>query len=72
MLEVFRALGPGIATGSSLDLPEVARRSLEQEGVTEVETAGLCTSCEAELFFSHRRDRGKTGRQAGIVWSHDD
>ncbi len=29
----------------------------------------LCTICSDEaLFFSHRRDRGVTGRQAGLVW----
>jgi hypothetical protein len=28
----------------------------------------LCTSCSPELFFSHRRDRGVTGRQAGVIW----
>jgi copper oxidase (laccase) domain-containing protein len=33
-----------------------------------VESAGLCTSCEEELFFSHRRDEGRTGRQAGVAW----
>ena len=37
-------------------------------GSSEVESAGLCTSCEAELFFSHRRDAGRTGRQAGLAW----
>ena len=37
-------------------------------GVEEIESADLCTSCEAELFFSHRRDAGRTGRQAGLVW----
>ena len=50
-----------------LDLPEVARRLLREAGVERIETAGLCTSCEPELFFSHRRDAGRTGRQAG--WS---
>ena len=63
---------PGSATGSPrgrmLDLPEVARRLLREAGVERVETAGLCTSCEPELFFSHRRDAGRTGRQAGLVW----
>jgi copper oxidase (laccase) domain-containing protein len=24
--------------------------------------------CWFGLFFSHRRDRGVTGRQAGVVW----
>ena len=51
-----------------LDLPEVARRLLERAGVERIERAGLCTSCEPELFFSHRRDRGTTGRQAGLAW----
>ena len=70
MLGSFAALGPGIAAGRMLDLPEVARRLLAREGVEEVESAGLCTSCEPDLFFSHRRDRGTTGRQAGIVWAN--
>ncbi len=29
--------------------------------------ARICTSCHGELFFSHRRDRGRTGRQALIA-----
>jgi polyphenol oxidase len=51
-----------------VDLAEVARRLLREAGVERVESAGLCTGCEAQLFFSHRRDRGRTGRQAGLVW----
>jgi YfiH family protein len=70
VLASFASLGEGIATGRMLDLPEVARRLLAEAGVKQVETSGLCTSCESELFFSHRRDRGRTGRQAGLVW-HD-
>jgi copper oxidase (laccase) domain-containing protein len=49
-------------------LPEVARRLLAAAGVERIDAAGLCTSCESELFFSHRRDAGRTGRQAGLVW----
>jgi YfiH family protein len=68
VLEAFADLGPEIASGPQLDLTAVARRLLERAGVERVEDAGLCTSCERELFFSHRRDRGRTGRQAGLVW----
>jgi YfiH family protein len=64
----FSELGEGIASGRMLDLPEVARRLLLAAGVERVEVSGLCTSCESELFFSHRRDAGRTGRQAGLVW----
>jgi YfiH family protein len=67
VLEAFADLGEGIADGRMLDLVEVARRLLARSGVQEAETSGLCTSCERELFFSHRRDQGRTGRQAGIV-----
>jgi YfiH family protein len=65
----FESLGEGIRRGRMLDLIEVTRRLLARAGVTDVEVAGLCTSCEAELFFSHRRDGGVTGRQGGLVWS---
>ena len=68
VLEAFADLGEGVAEDRMLDLAEVARRLLRQAGVEQIESAGLCTSCEAELFFSHRRDRGVTGRQAGLVW----
>jgi YfiH family protein len=69
VLAEFEALGDGVATGRMLDLAKVARRLLARSGVDEVEVAGLCTSCEEELFFSHRRDDGRTGRQAGVIWA---
>jgi YfiH family protein len=68
VLEAFSDLGDGVAEGRMLDLPEVARRQLARAGAERVESAGLCTSCEPELFFSHRRDEGRTGRQGGLAW----
>jgi purine-nucleoside/S-methyl-5'-thioadenosine phosphorylase / adenosine deaminase len=68
VLGAFGDLGEGVADGRMLDLPEVARRLLARAGVEQVESAGLCTSCEEALFFSHRRDKGRTGRQAGLAW----
>jgi polyphenol oxidase len=68
VLAAFADLGEGVAQGGMLDLPEVARRQLTRAGVEDVQSAGLCTSCNPELFFSHRRDHGRTGRQAGIAW----
>jgi polyphenol oxidase len=81
---VCAAIGPGIGPccyevgddvravfGTSeptLDLKAIARARLEAAGVREVHDCGLCTSCDAERFFSHRRDRGVTGRQAGLAW----
>lgn len=72
VLAQFEGLGEGIADGRRLDLVEIALRLLERAGVTEVQTSGLCTSCEAELFYSHRRDGNRAGRQAGLVWADRD
>jgi len=68
VLESFAGLGDGVAEGKMLDLPEVARRRLREAGVERVESAGLCTRCEPELFFSHRREAAEAGRQAGLAW----
>jgi purine-nucleoside/S-methyl-5'-thioadenosine phosphorylase / adenosine deaminase len=55
--------------GGNLDLKAIARDQLEAAGVQEVHDIGLCTICsDQSLFFSHRRDRGITGRQAGLAW----
>jgi YfiH family protein len=68
VLARFLPLGEGVAQGRMLDLPEVARRLLDRAGVERVESAELCTSCNPELLFSHRRDGPRTGRQGGLVW----
>ncbi len=61
--------GEGARVGArNLALDVVARRRLADAGVGAVHDCGLCTMCEPDLFFSHRRDDGVTGRQAGIVW----
>ena len=55
-----------------LALEAVARAQLEAAGVAAVHDTGLCTMCaDPALFFSHRRDGGVTGRQAGVAWRAD-
>ncbi len=54
--------------GRTLDLKAIARARLELAGAIEIHDVDLCTMCAPELFFSHRRERGVTGRQAGIAW----
>ena len=58
--------GDDVLSGRNLDLAEATERTLRGAGAESVERVHLCTSCEEELFFSHRRDRGVTGRQ-GVV-----
>jgi YfiH family protein len=67
--EVHAALPGGRRGERNLDLAAVAKARLEQAGADWIHDIGLCTMCsEPSLFFSHRRDGGTTGRQAGIVW----
>ena len=61
----------GVAVGRMLDLTAVATQLLERSGVEEIDASGLCTSCNPELLFSHRRDGERTGRQAGLVWRQE-
>jgi YfiH family protein len=44
------------------DLPEANRRNLVAAGVQKIEMSDLCTACRTDLFFSHRAEKGKTGR----------
>ncbi|GAC1325466.1 MAG: peptidoglycan editing factor PgeF [Thermoleophilaceae bacterium] len=67
VLAAFEHLS-GVSEGRMLDLKGAARGLLASAGVTAVQDVGLCTSCRGDLFFSHRRDRGTTGRQGGIAW----
>ena len=65
----FAEYGPTRRRGANLDLKAIARRQLASAGVDTVHDIGLCTICgPPSLFFSHRRDGGVTGRQAGVAW----
>ncbi|HEX6490173.1 MAG TPA: polyphenol oxidase family protein [Gaiellaceae bacterium] len=65
--EPFRArFGAGVLEGGKLDLWRAGESALREAGCELVERLDLCTSCRPELFFSHRRDGGVTGRQ-GLI-----
>jgi copper oxidase (laccase) domain-containing protein len=67
ILSAFRLrFGASVVRGRKLDLPAAAERALHEAGVTAIERIDLCTSCNSEDFFSHRRDGGVTGRQ-GVI-----
>jgi polyphenol oxidase len=66
VLEAFADVD-GAASGRMLDLRTVIAARLAAAGLTDVQHEDHCTSCEPELYFSHRRDKGVTGRQAGII-----
>ncbi len=44
------------------DLAAANYEDLWRAGVRQVENAGICTACRTDLFFSHRAEKGETGR----------
>jgi len=57
-----RAFGFGLLRDGKLDLWSAAERALRAAGVTRVDRFDVCTACNPELFFSHRR----TGKPRGV------
>jgi YfiH family protein len=67
ILDAYRTrFGPGVVRGRNLDLGTAAELALRESGVTSIERIDMCTSCNPDEFFSHRRDAGITGRQ-GVI-----
>jgi polyphenol oxidase len=65
--EPFRArFGGEVLRDGKLDLWRSTELALREAGCEPVERVDLCTFCHPDRFFSHRRDRGVTGRQ-GVV-----
>ena len=60
---------PEQGPAAHLDLIAVARHQLVAAGVKPANTvvADYCTACRTDLFFSHRREGSRTGRQAAVI-----
>jgi YfiH family protein len=69
----FAGHGPGVVIEEGgaicLDLAVAVRRTLTERGVNSdrIDLLADCTACEAELYFSHRRDKGITGRHLSFA-----
>jgi YfiH family protein len=49
------------------DLWEANHLLLQKAGVDQIETAGICTACHTDDWFSHRAEKGKTGRFGALI-----
>ena len=52
------------------NLSEANRQNLIRAGVQQIELSGFCTAVRTDLFFSHRAEKGKTGRFGTIFILH--
>lgn len=65
-----KAFMPAEESGKYLaDIYALARARLNRAGVESVHGGGLCTIEQPDCFYSHRRDRGRTGRMATLIWA---
>jgi polyphenol oxidase len=62
------AFGADVVRDSRLDLWTAVERALRAAGCEHVDRVDICTACDADRFFSHRRDRARTGRQGVIAY----
>lgn len=49
------------------DLWAANRLQLGESGVGQIEIAGICTACHLDDWFSHRAEKGKTGRFGALI-----
>jgi polyphenol oxidase len=66
---IARWFTPGPSGRADLDLWRANRDQLEDAGVAaeHIHVAGLCTKTHAAVFHSHRADRDRAGRMAGVI-----
>lgn len=50
-----------------LDLQEANRQLLAAAGIATIAVSGMCTACDAEHFFSYRRDGERSGRMLAVI-----
>ncbi len=58
---------PNGGSGLQFDLWQANRLTLEQSGVQQIEIAGLCTACNLQDWYSHRAEKGQTGRFGALI-----
>ena len=62
-----RRFGAEVVSGRYLSLPAAIRRDLEVAGVGRIVDLELCTGCRPDLFYSHRKQKPRTGRNLAAV-----
>ncbi len=68
--EIYEKVSPG---QYRLDLKAANYEMIRASGVLpeHIEISNYCTSCHSDLFFSHRKSQGKTGRMLSFIGLKD-
>lgn len=56
-----------VCTNNNIDLKLVNKEQLLAIGIKKIDVCEYCTSCQNELFFSYRKEKGKTARHSAVI-----
>ena len=54
-------------SGMHADLKQINKIQLLANGLKKIDVCEYCTSCQSELFFSYRKEKGKTARHSAVT-----
>lgn len=64
---IEKAYHSQVCDENNLDLKLINKLQLLADGVKKIDLCEYCTFCQSELFFSYRRENGKTARHSAVV-----
>ena len=64
---LLRSDRAGLNSGVKFDLWSANRLALEEAGVSQIECSNICTACHLEDWYSHRGEKGSTGRFGALI-----
>lgn len=70
--ESVQAFQPLTAGKWLADIYTLAKIRLKLQGISQIYGGEYCTYTQADLFHSYRREQGKTGRMASMIWIEPD
>jgi YfiH family protein len=65
--DLAQAIRYDLGVKPHIDLQAALQMQLNRLGVRQIDGTDQCTAANAADFFSHRRDKGITGRQAAVI-----
>ncbi|ONI38504.1 hypothetical protein AN639_13010 [Candidatus Epulonipiscium fishelsonii] len=53
---------------ANIDLWECNKQTLQNLGIKDIQTTNICTCCNSDKYFSHRKTQGKRGLMGAIMY----
>lgn len=64
---IDKSIHSQVCTNNNIDLKLVNKMQLLAVGVKKIDLSEDCTSCQSELFFSYRKEKGHTARHSAVI-----